>query len=157
METDGSRPTPHEARAALDTVTESRKSLAPFVRSPRWLYPVQGLATAAMLIGLPISLTDYAVGTGLLAFAIIVFSVLPMAQHTPGRVVFDVYTHRGSWRFALLYVIPIILLMVAVLVFHPIYEADWFVYLAAAIGFLLTVVMGPMLDTRLEHAVRAGL
>ncbi|WP_181149802.1 hypothetical protein [Arthrobacter sp. MYb227] len=31
----------------------------------------------------------------------------------------------------------------------------WAVYLAAGLGLILTMVIGPLMDTRFEHAIRA--
>lgn len=151
------RPTPAEAREALHSVAESRKTLAPYVRSPWWLYPAQGAGTAAFIIGLALSSTDTALGSGILVVAIAIFSLLPMLQRSPGRVVLDVYTHRGCRSTALVYVILFGAIVAAALVLNATVAASWIVYTAAATAFVLTVTMGPMMDARLERAIAAGL
>jgi len=156
METTPARPTAAEAQAALDSVAESRKTLAPYVRSPWWLYPAQGLGTAAFVIGLAFTATHPSWGTSILAVAIVVLSVLPMLQQRPGRVVLDVYTHRGSRGTALVYVLIFGLVVATALVLNAYTAADWIVYLAGAASFVLTVVMGPIMDARLERAIRDG-
>ena len=156
METAADRPNAAEAQAALDSVAESRKTLAPYVRSPWWLYPAQGVGTAAFVVGLAFTTSHPAWGTSLLAVAIVVLGVLPMVQQRPGRVVLDVYTHRGSRGSALLYVLLFGLVVATALVLNAYVTEDWIVYVAGAAAFLLTVVMGPVMDARLERAIRAG-
>lgn len=74
-------------------------------------------------------------------------------------MVFDVYTHRGSRGLALIYVL--LLLVLAVAAVWAMSTAGrplmWAVYAAAVMALLLTVVMGPRMDARLERAIRAGL
>ena len=156
METTPARPSAAEAQAALDSVAESRQTLAPYVRSPWWLYPAQGLGTAAFIVGLAFSTTHPAWGTSLLAVAVVVFCVLPMLQQRPGRVVLDVYTHRGSRSSALVYLLLFALVVAAALVLYAYTAADWIVYLAGAVSLLLTVVMGPVMDAQLERSMRNG-
>jgi hypothetical protein len=156
MENAEDRPSAAEAQAALESVAESRMTLAPYVRSPWWLYPAQGVGTAAFVVGLAFTTSHPAWGTSLLAVAIVVLGVLPMVQQRPGRLVLDVYTHRGSRGSALVYVLLFALVVATALVLNAYVTADWIVYLAGAAAFVLTVVMGPIMDSRLERAIRAG-
>ncbi|KAA9147234.1 hypothetical protein F6B41_25070 [Microbacterium lushaniae] len=157
METTPSRPSATEAQAALDSVAQSRQTLAPYVRSPWWLYPAQGLSSAALVIGLGFTKTYPGWASGLIAAAVVLFCALPLIQQrAPGRVALDVYTHPGSRGVSLLYVILFGLVIAATLVINALVAADWIVYIAAVVLFVLTVAMGPVMDARLERALRAG-
>lgn len=158
MEKNPDSPTPAEAREALSSIEESKSHLADHVKSPWWLYPVQGIGVAAFIVGIAFSKHDIALGTTALVIAIMLFCILPLLQQTPKRVIFDVYTHRSTRGLAMIYVLLLLALAVAaVWVFSaagPVFA--WTVYLAAGAGLLLTVIIGPIMDTRLERAIRAG-
>lgn len=148
----GKRPSADEAKRALESVNESRQALAPHVRSPAWLYPVQGLAMGLFIIGLVFS-KDYGWGSGLLAVTVVIFCLLPLLQ-SRGRVVVDVYTHPGSRRLAMVYVVTFALIIAAALVLYSFYSWAWLGYGAAGLALILTLVMGPAMDRRLERALR---
>lgn len=148
----GARPDSAEARRALETVYESKHALAAYVRSPVWLYPLQGLGMGLFVIGLVFSKED-GWGSSLLAVAAVFFCLLPLLQ-ARGRVVVDVYTHRGSRRLALVYVTAFALTAVAALVLYSIYSWTWIAFAAAAISLVLTLVMGPAMEARLERSLR---
>lgn len=159
MEKSQDFPTPAEAQEALASIDESKSRLAGHVKSPWWLYPVQGIGVAAFMVGIAFSKYDIAFGSTALVIAIMLFCILPLLQQTPTRVIFDVYTHRGSRGLAMIYVLLLLVLTVAavwvVAAAGPVFA--WAVYLAAAAGLVLTVIIGPLMDTRLERAIRAGL
>lgn len=151
--------TPAEAQEALSSLEESKSRLADHVKSPWWLYPVQGLGVAAFIVGLAFSKYDIAFGSTALVIAIVLFCILPLLQQTPKRVIFDVYTHRSTRGLALIYALTLVALAVAsVWVLSAANSVFvWAVYLAAGTSLVLTVIVGPLMDTRLERAIRAGL
>ncbi|MCQ1953020.1 hypothetical protein [Arthrobacter sp. zg-Y238] len=148
----GPRPSPDEARQALESITLSKQALAPHVRSPAWLYPAQAVGMAMFVIGLVFSKeADWA--TGLFAVSGILFCVLPMLQ-SRGRVVVDVYTHPGSRGLSWTYVAVFLLICVAAVVLYSTYSRAWIAYVAAVLVLVLTLVAGPAMDARLERALR---
>lgn len=128
------------------------------MKSPWWLYPVQGIGVAAFLVGNSFSKYGISFGSTALVIAIMLFCILPLLQQTPKRVIFDVYTHRGSRGLALIYVLLLLVLAVtAVWVLSAVGSGfAWVVYLATMAGLVLTVIIGPLMDTRLERAIRTG-
>lgn len=150
----GKRPSPSEARQALTSISESKKALAPHVRSPKWLYPVQGVGTGLFIIGLVFA-RDHGWGQGVLAAAAIIFCLLPLLQ-SRGRVVMDVYTHRGSRGLGLAYAGLLAAITLAAVVFYALSASAWAVAGAAVLSLMLTLIMGPAMDARLERAVRTG-
>ncbi len=128
------------------------------VKSPWWLYPVQGIGVAAFIVGIAFSKYDIALGSTALVIAILLFCILPLLQQTPTRIIFDVYTHRSTRRLASIYVLLLLsLAAAAVWAFSSAgHDFAWAVYLAAGAGLGLTVIIGPLMDTRLERAVRAS-
>ncbi|MCC9174299.1 hypothetical protein [Arthrobacter sp. zg-Y179] len=152
--TQGPRPSPDEARQALESITLSKRALAPHVRSPAWLYPAQGVGMAMFVIGLVFS-KEAGWATGLFAVSGILFCVLPMLQ-TRGRVVVDVYTHPGSRGLSWTYVAVFLLVCVAAVVLHSTYSRAWIGYAAGVVVLVLTLVMGPAMDARLARALRSA-
>lgn len=152
------RPTATEAQEALVSINEARSRLANYVRSPWWLYPIQGIGVAAFIIGIGFSKVDTVLGTTALAVAIVLFCALPLLQQTPSRAVFDVYTHKGSRGLAAIYACLLLILTVTAVWFLSTAGPSfaWVVYVAAAAGLILTVAMGPLMDNRLERAIRVG-
>lgn len=150
-------PSSAEAREALASIEESKSRLADYVKSPWWLYPLQGIGVAAFIVGLAFSKYDITLGSTALVVAIILFCMLPLLQRAPARVVFDVYTHRGSRGLAAIYVVLLMgLAVAAVWVFSAAGSSfAWAVYVAAVAGLVLTAVIGPLMDARLERAIRA--
>lgn len=149
------RPSADEAKRALESISESRQALAAHVRSPAWLYPVQGLGMGLFVIGLVFS-KDTGWGSGLLAGTVVIFCLLPLLL-SRGRVVVDVYTHPGSRRLAVVYVAAFALITAAALVLYSLYAWAWIAYGAAVLVLILTLVMGPAMDERLERALRNDL
>lgn len=158
MENIPDSPTPAEAQEALSSIEESKSRLADHVKSPWWLYPVQGIGVAAFIVGIAFSKYDIGFGSTALVIAIMLFCILPLLQQTPKRVIFDVYTHRSTRGLAVIYVLLLLALVVAAVwvlsAAGPVFA--WAVFLAAGAGLALTVIIGPLMDTRLEHAIRAG-
>lgn len=158
MERIPDRPTSVEAQEALLSVNDAASRLANYVGSPWWLYPLQGVAVAAFVIGIGFSKVNTAPATSGFVVAIILFCTLPLIQQTPTRAVFDVYTHRGSRGLAPIYVSSLFALSATAVwtlsTAGPSFA--WVVYLAAGAGLLLTITMGPLMDRRLAHAIRAG-
>lgn len=146
------RPSAEEARQALESITESQRALAAHVRSPAWLYPAQGVGMGLMIIGLVFS-KDNGWATGVLAVAVVIFSLLPMLQ-TRSRVVFDVYTNPASRGLALVYVVLFLLIGVAALALYAHFSWAWIGYGGAVLALILTLVMGPAMDERLARALR---
>lgn len=145
-------PSADEAKQALQSVNESRQALAGHIRSPAWLYPIQGLAMGLFILGLVFS-KDNGWGSSLLAVTIVIFCLLPLLQ-SRSNVVVDVYTHRGSRRLAMIYVATFALLTTATLVLYSLYSWAWLAYGAAVLALVLTLVMGPAIENRLERALR---
>lgn len=147
-----------EAQEALSSIEESKSHLADLVRSPWWLYPAQGIGVAAFIVGIAVSKYDIALGSTALVIAILLFCILPLLQQSPSRVIFDVYTHRSTRGLASIYVLLLLSLAAAAVwalsAAGP--DSAWAVYLAAVAGLMLTVIIGPLMDTRLERAIRAG-
>ena len=152
---EGARPGAEEARRALETVYESKHALAGYVRSPRWMYPLQGLGMGLFVIGLVFSKED-GWGSSLLAVAAVFFCLLPLLQ-ARGRVVVDVYTHQGSRMLALVYVTAFVLTAVTALVLYSLLSWTWIAFAAAALTLILTLFMGPAMEARLERSLRNAL
>ncbi|MCC9204404.1 hypothetical protein [Arthrobacter sp. zg-Y769] len=148
----GARPSAEEARQALESVTLSKQALAPYVRSPSWLYPAQGVGMGLFVIGLVFS-KDTGWAMALIAVSGVLFSVLPMLQ-TRGRLVVDVYTHPGSRGLSWLYVAAFLLICVVAVVLYSTYSRAWIAYVAAVLVVVLTLVTGPAMDARLARALR---
>lgn len=148
------RPTAREAQQALDSITESKKAVAPFVRSPKWLYPVQGMGMGLFIIGLVFA-KENTWGLAVLTATCILFSLLPMFQ-ARRRVVMDVYTHRGSRGLGVVYLASFALITIAALALYSLFASAWLVAGAAVLALVLTLVAGPAMDARLEQAVRDG-
>ncbi|MFB9655004.1 hypothetical protein [Pseudarthrobacter oxydans] len=151
----GGRPSPQEAHQALAEVAESRRALAPFIHSPKWLYPAQGIGMALFIIGLAL-FNSYGWATIALGLSMVVFCVLPVLQSRRSRVILDVYTHPGSWLVGLLYLGAFAALVAAALVIHTVTGNDLVVYLAAFLAFVLTVLCGPAMETKLARWLRAS-
>jgi hypothetical protein len=92
-------------------------------------------------------------GQGVLAAAAIIFCRLPLLQ-SHGRVVMDVYTHRGSRGLGLAYAALFVPSQLVVL--YSLSASAWAVFGAAALSLMLTLTMGPAMDARLERAARSG-
>ena len=150
----GAHPSPEESRQALIAVSESQRALGPFVRSPRWLYPAQGIGMGLFIIGLVMS-KSRAWAMVILGVSVIVFCVLPVLQSMRSRVILDVYTHRGSRVVGLTYLAALTAFVAGALVFHAIIGADWVVYLAALLAFVLTIICGPAMETKLARWIGA--
>lgn len=148
----GARPGAEEARRALETVSESKHALAGYVRSPRWMYPLQGLGMGLFVFGLIFS-KENGWGSSLLAVAAVFFCLLPLLQ-ARGRVVVDVYTHQGSRKLALVYVTAFVLTAVTALVLYSLYSWAWIAFVAASLSLILTLFMGPAMEARLEQSLR---
>ena len=148
----GARPGAEEARRALETVSESKHALAGYVRSPRWMYPLQGLGMGLFVLGLVFS-KENGWGSSLLAVAAVFFCLLPLLQ-ARGRVVVDVYTHQGSRKLALVYVTAFVLTAVTALVLYSLYSWNWIAFVAASLSLILTLFMGPAMEARLEQSLR---
>lgn len=149
-----SRPSPEDARLALDSVAQSRRALASHVRSPAWLYPAQGVGMALFIIGLTLS-KHHSWATALLAVSAVIFCALPLLQ-SRGRVVLDVYTHPGSRGLAWGYASLFGLLTAACLIAYALHPSLWLPVTGGMLALLLTLVMGPLMDSRLENALRHG-
>ena len=147
----GPRPSAAEAREALRAVAESQQALRRFIGSPRWLYPAQGFGIGLFIVGVTLS-KSYGWATSVLALSVIIFCVLPILLSRRSRVTIDVYTHRGSRGPALLYLGALTILIAGALVLHALVGADWIVYIAALLAFVLTVILGPAM----ENAWAAG-
>lgn len=152
----GRRPSSGEAQQALDSISESKKALAPYVRSPKWLYPVQGLGMGLMIIGMVLS-KDYGWAPGVVAVAVTIFCLLPLLQSSRGRVVVEVYTHRASRGLGIVHIASFTFILIVAFVLYALFAFEWMVFSAAVLALILTLVMGPAMETRLQHAVRNGL
>ncbi len=150
------RPGPDQAHDALLAVAASRRSLAPFIGSPRWLYPVQGLGMGLFIVGL-VLYGSRSWAAPALAASIVIFCVLPVLQSRRSRVLVDVYTHRGSRAVAAVYVGSFAVLVAAALAWHAATGADWLVYLMALLAFVLSLVCGPAMERKLAASVRNTL
>ena len=148
----GAPPSAAEAREALRAVAESQQALGPYIGSPRWLYPAQGFGIGLFIIGVALS-KSHGWATAVLAASVIIFCVLPLLLSNRTRVNIDVYTHRGSRGLGLLYLGTLTVLIAAVLVLHALFGADWMVYAAALLAFVLTVILGPAMEERLGRRI----
>lgn len=156
MTNEGSaRPSPQEAQQALDIVAESRRALAPFVRSPGWLYPMQGVGMGLFIIGL-VLFASHGWAAVALGTSIIIFCVLPVLQTERSRVILDVYTHPGSRVLGLLYLTCFAVLVAGALVVHAVSGVEWVAYVAALLAFALTLACGPAMDRKLAASVGAS-
>ncbi|KQQ80968.1 SoxR reducing system RseC family protein [Arthrobacter sp. Leaf137] len=149
------RPNPLEAQQALESVTDSQRALAPFVRSPGWLYPAQGVAMALFIIGL-VLFTSHGWATLALGTSIIIFCVLPVLQSARSRVIIDVYTHSGSRVLGLLYLAGFAGLVIGALVVHALSGREWAAYIAGLLALALTLVCGPAMDKKLCASIGAS-
>jgi len=149
------RPNPQQAQQALDTVAESHRALAPFVRSPGWLYPAQGVGMSLFIIGL-VLFTSHGWATVALGTSIIIFCVLPALQTERSRVILDVYTHPGSRVLGLLYLAGFAVLVTGALVVHALSGGEWAAYVAGLLALALTLVCGPAMDKKLAASIRAS-
>lgn len=144
-----------EAQQALGTVAESQRALAPFVRSPGWLYPAQGVGMGLFIIGL-VLFTSHGWATVALGASMIIFCLLPVLQSQRARVILDVYTHRGSRFLGLLYLTGFVVLVAAALVVHAVGGVEWVAYVAALLAFVLTLACGPAMDRKLAASLGAS-
>lgn len=151
----GTRPSAAEARDALRTVAESQQALGRFIGPPRWLYPAQGFGIGLFIIGVALS-KSYGWATAVLALSVIIFCVLPLLLSRRSRVTIDVYTHRASRGLALLYLGTVTILIAGALVLHALVGADWIVYVAALLAFVLTLTLGPAMEERLASRIGTG-
>lgn len=154
MTNQASRPSPDEASQALESITASKQALGDHVRSPVWLYPVQGVGMGLFIIGLVFS-KEGGWASGLIALSAIIFCALPLLQ-ARGHVVTDVYTHPGSRGLALAYVLSFVLVTAAALALYALFSWIWAAPAAAVVVLVLTMVMGPAMDARLARALRNG-
>ncbi|MBP3037536.1 hypothetical protein J2M53_15005 [Arthrobacter sp. zg-ZUI100] len=65
----------------------------------------------------------------------------------------DAYTHPGSRRLAVVYIAAFALITVAALVVYYLYTWARVGYGAAVLVLILTLVMGPAMDGRLERVL----
>ena len=151
----GRRPSPQEAHQALADISESQRALAPFVHSPRWLYPAQGIGMALFIVGL-VLYESYGWATVALGLSVVVFCVLPVLQSKRSRVILDVYTHPGGRLVALFYFAVFTALVAAALVLHAVTRTDIVVYLAALLAFVLTVFCGPAMEAKVAQRIGAS-
>ena len=149
------RPSPEEARQALTAVSDSQRALGPFVGSPWWLYPAQGLGMGLFIIGLVLS-KSHGWATVVLAVSVIIFCVLPLLQSARSRVILDVYTHRGSRLLGLIYLGLFAAVVAGALLLHAVVRADWMVYGAALLVFILTLIFGPAMEARQARWIGAA-
>jgi quinol-cytochrome oxidoreductase complex cytochrome b subunit len=156
METSADRPTPADARDALSAVDETRARVAPFARTPWWLYPIQGVAVVGLIIGMPASRIDVAWGSSLIVATILLLCSVPWLQQRAGRVVMDAFTHPATRVLSWTHAVITIALAVAAIVSVDDRGLGWVVYAAAGAGFILTVALGRLMDVRLASALRAG-
>ena len=61
-----------------------------------------------------------------------------------------------SWGLALLYLGILTILIAGALVLHALVRADWMVYVAALLAFVLTLIFGPALEERLARRIGTG-
>lgn len=154
MENHTKRPDPREAAAALDLAAQAPRALAPYVGSPPWLYPLQGVAVATLMLGLAF-LQDSWFGPAGLALGVALLTVLSMTR-SHGRVSADVYTQPGSRGPAWIYAAVVALLLAGALVVRPLGAPTWIVFVLAGVALVLTVVVGPRLDRRAAAALAAA-
>ncbi|MCQ6271103.1 hypothetical protein M8J71_11485 [Pseudarthrobacter sp. R1] len=107
------------------------------------------------IIGL-VLFKSYGWATIALGLSVIVFCVLPILQSRRSRVILDVYTHPGSRLVAVLYLGAFAALVAAALSIHSVTGNDLVVYLAALMAFVLTVLCGPAMETKLARWLRAS-
>ncbi|ASN18405.1 hypothetical protein CGK93_00720 [Arthrobacter sp. YN] len=136
-------------------VSESQRALGPFVGSPAWLYPAQGLGMALFILGLVLFGT-YPWAPVALGVSAIIFCLLPLLQSTHTRVLVDVYTHRGSRALGLVYLAAFATIVAGALALHAVSDADWIAYAAAILAFVLTVVAGPAMEAKLARWMETG-
>jgi hypothetical protein len=110
---------------------------------------------ALFIVGLAL-FNSYGWATVALGLSVVVFCVLPVLQSTQSRVILDVYTHPGSRLVGLLYLAAFAALVAAALVLHAVTRTDMIVYLAALLAFVLTVLCGPVMETKVAHRIGAS-
>lgn len=108
------------------------------------------------IIGLVLS-KSYGWATVVLAVSVIIFCVLPFLQSARSRVIVDVYTHRGSRLLGLIYLGIFTVVVASALVLHAVVRADWMVYVAALLVFVLTLIFGPAMEARQARWIGAAL
>lgn len=153
MTHDSVRPGPDQAHDALLAVAASQRSLAPFIGSPRWLYPVQGLGMGLFIVGLALY-GSRSWAAPALAASIVVSCLLPLLQSRRSRVIVDVYTHKGRRVAAAVYLGTFAVLVASALAWHAATAADWLVYLMAVLALVLSLVCGPAMERRLAESLR---
>lgn len=114
-----------------------------------WLYPVQGLAAASLVLGLGLApLLEWAAGFLLIAIAL--FNLLP--AFAPGRRISEVYTHPATRPIAVGYGVFLAAIIAGALIFFA-STANGVVLLAGAVlAFVATVIFGPLMDATLAAA-----
>jgi hypothetical protein len=153
METDDRRgdaappPTAAEARAALAGLHGDSARLADLVVTPPWYHPVLGLVVAAFIgaqaVPGPLSLLVLAGGAALLAVLVIVY-----------RQRFGVWVSQPAGRrsrAALWTIVAVYLVLFAAGTAVQLAQATlWWALIPAALGFVLTIVLGRRYDALLR-------
>jgi hypothetical protein len=144
--------TPEEARVALESVNDAKKPLAPHTRSPLWLYPTLGLASAALVSGLALSKTS-SWATTIIAVTVLTLAVLPSIPRPKARAKIDAFSHPRNTRIVAAYFVVLTSIAAAALALS---HLPWAVVVAAFAALVWTVGVGAVLDTRLQRAFQDG-
>lgn len=143
----------HDARRALDAVVEAKKPLASQSRSPRWLYPVLGLAAAGVVSGMALSKNN-PWGPAILVTTVVALGLLPMIPRTKARTRVDAFSHPLNKTVVAIYFVVLACMAAAAIALS---HLPWVIVLVAPAAFAWTVTVGLLLDKRLARAFRDGL
>ncbi len=148
----GSGGDPVDATRMLDDLAADRAKLVERMKAPGWLYPAAGLL-AAIYIASPAIEADVVrrVVAGV-ALGGIAFLVWGFQRATGVKV-----SRAGlpaQWTLVL-HVLAVLLLLVVSFVLESL-DLTWWIVLASAAGFLLTVVLGKRFHSQYRNNVRRG-
>jgi hypothetical protein len=144
--------TPEEARAALESVNDAKKPLVPHTRSPLWLYPALGLASAALVSGFALSKTS-AWATSIIVVTVLTLAVLPSIPRQKARAKIDAFSHPRNTRVVAVYFVVLASIAAGALALS---HLPWAVAVAALAALVWTVGVGAVVDTRLQRAFQDG-
>ncbi|MFC8303574.1 hypothetical protein ACFUCV_07780 [Specibacter sp. NPDC057265] len=141
-----------QARQALDAVAEARSAAADRLISPWWYHPVLGLLVAVFMLAFTTGGVAVQIAVGLAYFAGLGLLVSLYKART-GMWINGLTAGRASW-----WTVPLMLIMVLAMgvsyYFHAVHGLHWPAWLAAAVVFVATNVLGSRFDASLRRQLR---